>query len=49
MSEIISFSDDSRATIIRESSGEQFDQLIDFITDNLATSSQRVYRHTYQQ
>ena len=49
MSEIISTSESGRATIIRESSDEQFDQLIDFIMDNLATSSQRVYRHTYQQ
>ena len=49
MSEVIVTGDGGRATIVRESSDEQFDQLIDFIMDNLATSSQRVYRHTYQQ
>ena len=49
MSEIISISDDSRASIVRESSDEQFDRLIDLIAENLAPSSQRVYRHTYGQ
>ena len=49
MSEVIAISKDGRATIVRESSGEQFDQLVDLITDNLALSSQRVYRQTYQQ
>lgn len=33
-----------RATSIAESSDEQFDRLVDFITDNLALSSRRVYK-----
>ena len=49
MSEIISISESGRATSVRESSNEQFDQLVDLITENLALSSQRVYRHTYGQ
>ncbi len=49
MSEIISISESGRATSVRETSDEQFGILIDFIMDNLAPSSQRVYRHTYQQ
>ena len=49
MSEIISISESGRATIIAETSDEQFDLLIELIADNLAPSSQRVYRHTYGQ
>ena len=49
MSEIISISESGRATIIAETSDEQFDQLVDLITENLAPSSQRVYGHTYRQ
>ena len=49
MSEIISISASERAAIVADNSDEQFDQLVDFITDNLAASSQRVYRHTYAQ
>ena len=33
MSEVIVTGDGGRATIVRESSDEQFDQLIDFIMD----------------
>ena len=49
MSEIISISESGRATIIAETSDEQFDLLVDLIAENLAPSSQRVYRHTYGQ
>ena len=49
MSDLIVTGDDGRATIIRETSEEQFDLLIELIAENLAPSSQRVYRHTYQQ
>ena len=49
MSEIISISESGRATIIAETSDEQFDLLIELITENLALSSQRVYRHTFGQ
>lgn len=42
-------SGDGRASSIRESSAEQFDQLVDLISENLAPSSGRVYRHTYGQ
>ena len=49
MSEIISTSDNDRATIVSDSGDEQFDRLIGLIAENLAVSSQRVYRHTYEQ
>ena len=49
MSEVSVISKDGRATSIAKTSDEQFDQLVDWITDNLALSSQRVYRHTYGQ
>ena len=49
MSEVIVTGKDGRATIIVETSDEQFDLLIELIADNLAPSSQRVYRHTYGQ
>ena len=49
MSEVIVTGKDGRATIIAETSDEQFDLLIDLIAENLAPSSQRVYRHTYVQ
>ena len=49
MSEIISINESGRAASLAESGDEQFDQLVDFITDNLAASSGRVYRHTYEQ
>lgn len=37
-----------RAKIVRASIDEQTAQLIDLIVVNLAASSQRFYRHTYQ-
>ncbi len=49
MSEIISISGGDRAAGIAESSAEQFDRLVEIVTDNLAASSKRVYRHTYAQ
>lgn len=50
MSDLITSGGDGRdRAAIVESGDELFDQLVDFITDNLAASSQRVYRHTYEQ
>ena len=49
MSAVIVSSAEGPATIIADTSHRQFDILIDLIAENLAPSSQRVYRHTYQQ
>ena len=48
MSEIIIPGADGRARIVADNSDEQFDLLVDLIAENLAPSSQRVYRHTYE-
>ncbi len=44
MSEIIILGTDGRASIVADTSDEQFDQLVDLISDNLAASSGRVYK-----
>ncbi len=49
MSEIIIPGAAGRAGIVSDSSDEQFQLLIDLIAENLAPSSKRVYRHTYEQ
>lgn len=48
MSELIIPGADGRASIVADSSDEQFDLLVDLIAENLAPSSGRVYRHTYE-
>ncbi|MXY08827.1 MAG: hypothetical protein F4Y61_09295, partial [Rhodothermaceae bacterium] len=47
MSDLIVTGGGDRESSIAESGDEQFDQLIDIVTGNLAASSRRVYRHTY--
>ena len=49
MSDLIPSSRSERETSIIEGSAEQFEQLVGFITDNLAPASGRFYRHTYEQ
>jgi len=49
MNEMIIPGADGRASIVSDTSEEQFDLLVDLIAENLAPSSQRVYRHTYEQ
>ena len=49
VSEIIIPGADGRTSIVADNSDEQFDLLVNLIAENLAPSSQRVYRHTYAQ